>query len=211
MMENDKVWFDERNLTSLKYTTKTNGRFCGTIHNMWSSFYASKRFVYIKYTTNQTLSRVPRAFPSPTNDSFEFEVTFYDKSSASALQMSNSFINANSGVRLNYGLQMGKDLCSRVFEGCVSSPSKTTGRLKSSTNESTLPSACMITSPGYPGVYAKNSKCQYFIRGSNSNENVQRGNDKLLLVNDNIQLDATVCHFEPSNKYVYRGFQVFFI
>lgn len=97
-------------------------------------------------------------------------------------------------LRLNYGEPLGKDLCSRAFDGCVSSR---TGRTRTS-NEST---ACVIASPGYPGVYPRNAKCQYFVRGSYINETVPRGSEKILLINDNIQLDATICHFEPTNKY----------
>lgn len=190
-VESEKVTFDDRNLTSLKYSIKTNGRFCGTIHNMLTSFYASKRFVYIKYTMSKNNSMKSLA-RSSLNDSFEFEVAFYDKQSASTLQ-SGSLVMSNSGVRLNYGVQMGKDLCSRVFEGCVSSRS---GRFRSS-NDSTV---CIIASPGFPGVYPKNSKCQYYVRGSYLDEPISRGNEKLILVNENLQLDANICHFEPSNK-----------
>lgn len=131
---------------------------------------------------------------SRLNDSFEFEVTFYDKSSATQLLMlsSGSSSLATSGVRVNTGIQMGKDLCSRVYEGCVSSRTRT-----KNSNESI---ACMIASPGYPGVYPKNSKCQFFVRGSYADESVPRGTEKLLLINDNLQLDATICHFKPGNR-----------
>lgn len=162
---------------------------------MWSSFYASKRYIYIKYVVNKTNTPKWELKQAPLNDSFEFEVAFFDRQSTFQIQ-SSGFMSANVGIKLNYGAQKSKDLCSRVFEGCVSTKNR-------HLNES---SACIITSPGYPGVYPRNLKCQYFIRGSYADENVPRNSEKMLLVNDNLQLGANICHFEPTNKYFIKQF-----
>lgn len=168
---------------------------------------------------------------APLNDSFEFEVGFYDKQTVTSnslyinkpsqtaaslpSQQQKSVDSSGSGGggaigggKLNYGVQVGPDLCSRVFDGCSSTRPTRNNRHANET-------VCVISSPGYPGVYLKNAKCLYTVRSGSfsaanlgedrNNNNAHKSfrnsdNEKLILVNDNMQIDANLCFFEPTNR-----------
>lgn len=96
-----------------------------------------------------------------------------------------SFYNKNSLNTINKNLKPTKELaygnpvmgCDRIFTNCHEK-------------------ICTISSPGYPGIFLKNLRCKYRV------ENTQSQGDKIILVNDNLQLDATLCHFNHTNKHL---------
>ncbi len=57
---------------------------------------------------------------------------------------------------------------------------------------------CAISSPGYPGIYLKNLGCRFTIHN--------RLLKKIILINDNLQLDAKICHFNHTNPHLSRSF-----
>lgn len=123
------------------------------------------------------------------NDTYEFEISFYDKESLSPSifskfqQQQGEKSNDLTLKRLNYGKAFENDSCSRVYFNC------------SARNTD----ACLISTSGYPGIYLKNQQCQYYIK----NDVLKRENSKnqkLIVINDYLQIDATICHFDPTNN-----------
>lgn len=76
-------------------------------------------------------------------------------------------------TKFNHGFSSDSSRCDKIYTNCRSK-------------------VCAITSPGYPAIYLKNLKCQYLIQNSKKSE-------KIILVNDNLQLDGKICHY--SSKF----------
>ena len=209
------------------------GRFCGYLRNFWSSYYSSKRHITINYY------KLIKKWPTVQfNDTFEFEITFYDKESLNPIhfskQMKQSAVAGSSAAsankqqtppaRYNYGTRIDASECSRYFADCSAGDASSS----SSSSVSSPSSGCVINSPGYPGIYLKNSRCHYLIRNTNVNTNTNNnqasaksnnnkrptigGKSKLIVINDNVQVDGTMCNYEeataqrsanhyPSNSY----------
>lgn len=80
----------------------------------------------------------------------------------------NNFDLAN----FNYGSKSDENSCSKTFESCSNSD------------------ACLLSNNGYPGIYLKAKKCQYIIKNN--------PDEKIIIINDNVQIDSTICHFEKA-------------
>ena len=159
------------------------GKFCGTLYNFWNSYYSTKKYVTINYyyflnkqANNNEENKI--------DDTFEFEISFYNKNHLSPHTFSKQKYQTNSTQKLtnlNTGLNVDDTKCAYFFTNC--------------TNQKY--DACLISSPGYPGVYLKNLKCQYFIK-NDLNSKISLLNQKLILINDNLQVDGKLCHFEST-------------
>lgn len=170
----------------LKNTSK-NGKFCGTWYNFWSSYYSPKSSITLKYFN---------PIPAPNyhyilNDTYEFEVSFYDTETLNPNVFSKhkyqkpSLHTDDELKHFNYGNIVDDVACTRIYMNC--------------TNKNT--DACLVSTAGYPGVYLKNKQCQYYIKNE-LQQTAHRANikyQKLILLNDHLQIDSTLCHFEPSN------------
>ena len=62
----------------------------------------------------------------------------------------------------------------------------------------------MISSPGYPGVFLKNLNCRFRLENNRGSRNNTDNN--LILINDNLQLDGKICHFNHTNKHLSSSF-----
>ena len=136
--------------------------------NLLSNYYSSKRHLIIKYLNlnyNQQNS----------NDFFEFEITFHNSNQLNPHSFSKYQKSKLTLKRLNFGDQIENEAqskCDRTFNSCSDSEYD----------------ACLIASPGYPGIYLKNQRCLYYIKNTESIMN-----QKLILVNDNLQVDSQLC------------------
>lgn len=134
---------------------------------MSNSFYSFRQIIIIKYFNLNT--------DVNNKDSFEFEISFYAKESLdpllfSKLKFQQTGKNSNFDLEnFNYGSKKNHNTCSQLFENCSND-------------------ACLVYSQGYPGVYLPNKQCQYSIKN--------KPNEKLIIINDNIQIDSAICHFE---------------
>jgi len=143
------------------------GRFCGSLNNLLSNYYSSKRHLVIKYLNLNYNER-------NSNDFFEFEITFHNSNQLNPHLFSKQKSKLNL-KRLNFGEQIDNEVhskCDRTFNSCSDSEYD----------------ACLVASPGYPGIYLKNQRCLYYIKNTESIMN-----QKLILVNDNIQVDSQLC------------------
>ena len=99
-----------------------------------------------------------------------------------------------SFFKFNYGKPVADHYCSRTFANCSTASSH----------------ACLITSPGYPGIYLKNISCQFNIFNNNNNSAKYRNsnnpnennnkNERLILISDNLQLDGSMCSYRDPIK-----------
>lgn len=152
-------------------TDTKNGKFCGTLHNLANSFYSFSQSIKIKYfNLNKEASKT---------DSFEFEISFYAQESLDSLLFSKlkfyqiSKKNEFDLSNFNHGSKSDTNSCGKTFESCSSFD------------------ACILSSTGYPGIYLRAKKCHFKIKNE--------PNEKLIIINDNIQIDSTICHFEKAN------------
>ncbi|CAF0987979.1 unnamed protein product, partial [Brachionus calyciflorus] len=168
------------NLNDFKSMLKVHeedGKFCGNLHNLGSSFYSNKQKIILKY--NRLVDNIALDEQS-FQDTYEFEIIFYSKESLEPIlysklkyQQAEKKINFDL-TKINYGTPTNTNNCNRIFTNCSSQDNE----------------ACVITTQGYPGVYLKSQKCQYIIQNDL--------NEKLVILNDNIQIDSTICHFNNS-------------
>lgn len=213
--------------TQLSPESKNNGKFCGTLSgNFWASFYSSKNTVVLEYSNLLLVKPIPEnsKIRKYLNDTFEFEVLFYEKESLNPIKFSrlrvsdpfgkitqektpNGRVSGQTGYddkeeyesddenysdeydtnysssssssssppslnRLNYGQSEGA--CDRVFVDCSSSAYD----------------ACLVSSPGYPGIYLKNSVCKFHIKL------LSNLTDRLIILNDYLQLDGQMCQYD---------------
>lgn len=189
----EKVFFSERNLTlSGARNFYKPGRYCGSLSNFLSNYYSFKKYIVINYfhlidANDDRESENGGAFH--LSDTFEFEISFYSKESLEPKLFAKQkyLTNPNDNHRhleslnYNYGQSIESTKCNRLFANC-SSPSF---------------AGCIISSPGFPGIYLKNLKCLYLIKSSLSTK-ANYLNQKLILINDNLQLDGTMCHHTES-------------
>ena len=179
---NEKVLIYEKNLTSSTGISSEPGRFCGTLRNFWSNLYSDKKYITINF------HKIIGSFglSSSTNDSFEFEISFYDRESLNPVlhskQTKYSNNNQQSTNHFDYGGQLENSVCTYYYSNCTNSNSD----------------GCILNSKGYPGIYLRNLKCQYLIKNQLTSKSLI--NQKLILINDNIQLDGTLCHYQPTGK-----------
>jgi hypothetical protein len=153
------------------------------LHNFWTSFYTSKKYLTLNFinikSTSQNNNNNKNA-KKILSDLFEFEVLVYDQETLNPLTFSKHKYQSDSLSlnKFNQGdTKTDKDerSCDRIFNECSSSNFD----------------ACLIKSPGYPGIYLKNSSCSYHINSKN---------EKLILINDNLQLDGSLCHYDPKTS-----------
>ena len=149
------------------------GRFCGTLHNFENSYYSTKKNLIINQYTDIKREK-------SNLDFFEFEVTFRDKES---LNPKTYQISKSNLKQANYGTLIEKTKCDRVFDDC------------SGQNYD----ACVLSSPGYPGVYLKNMRCLHYIKNIYYTKS-GLSSQKLILINENLQLDGALCHTQLSSK-----------
>lgn len=138
------------------------GKFCGSLLNFRNTYYSTGRYITLNFKHHNNKIKEPPA-------QFEFEVVFYPRHVLSAIGKN---IVHRPDVTLDHGFTRLDSECDRIFMNCNNNP-------------------CLISSPGYPGIYLKNLKCLYRIENSSS-----KRNDKLILISDNLQLDGKLCHFE---------------
>jgi hypothetical protein len=103
-------------------------------------------------------------------------------SSASLQAQGSSAAAASQKVnfkKFNFGKPVEQHYCDRVFSSCSSQSSD----------------ACVISSPSYPGMYLKNLTCRYQIKNTFLNRSNEH--ERLLIINDNLQLDGSICHYDP--------------
>lgn len=168
----DRVFLNEHNATKYKKTLKP-GKFCGSLHNFLNSYYSNKKYLIIKYFVQKL---------SQSKDVFEFEISYHSTSSLNPHSFSKQKLKFNSIKRINYGSIIENEdeaKCDRLFNGCTSDNYD----------------ACLISSPNYPGIYLKNLRCLYFIKNSES-----LLNQKLILINDNIQIDGQLCRYSDAKR-----------
>ncbi|RNA36355.1 dorsal-ventral patterning tolloid 1, partial [Brachionus plicatilis] len=145
-----------------------NGKFCGNLHNLGNSFYSFSQVVELKYFNLHK-----------RQDSFEFEISFYRKESLDPLLFSKLKFqqagkkNTFALSKFNYGSKPNKSTCTQTFEDCSHSSD-----------------ACLLSTKGHPGIYLRNKHCHFSIKN--------KPGDKLIILNDNIQIDSAICHFESS-------------
>jgi hypothetical protein len=87
--------------------------------------------------------------------------------------------------RLNYGNLINDSKCNYLYNDCHVNNKD----------------ACVISSPGYPGVYLKGLDCSYSIKKSYDDKIDSTKDLKLILINDNMHLDATLCHYEQNSSF----------
>ncbi len=107
----------------------------------------------------------------------EYEDTGGESVSSASLQQANS--QKFTFKKFNYGKPVDQSYCNRMFANC------------SSQNND----ACIISSPSYPGIYLKNLKCKFHVKNTFLNRANQH--ERLILINDNLQLNGNICHYDP--------------
>jgi hypothetical protein len=185
---NDNLFVNEMqtNLTSdFGFRMEKSGKYCGNLFNFLSSFYSSKSYLIITYQRliddSSTINE--------NLDAFEIEITFHDKNLLSPQKFAKNNYS-DVFVNLNKGTEVENSKCNHLFTSC--------------TNQKY--DACIISSPNFPGTYLKNFNCQYEIKINEDAKKTQ--NQKLILVNDNFQVDGELCHpvntldlFQPTGSY----------
>ncbi len=112
----------------------------------------------------------------------EYEDTAGESVSSASLQTSSQKFNFK---KFNYGKLADQNYCNRVFGNC-----------SSQSND-----ACIISSPGYPGIYLKNLNCKFHVKNTFLNRTGEY--ERLILVNDNLQLNGNICHYDPKSSGQY--------
>jgi hypothetical protein len=204
-------WLEISDITGSKSHRSTAaqqpGKFCGTLHNFWSSYYSSQSAIQINYYSVSD--------DSGESDLFEFEISLFDKQALDPNSFSkqryfaneNDLINKNEKtkmpIKLHYGVMLGNQQhqpCSYLYSDCSKDAND----------------ACIINSSGYPGIYLRNLKCKYVIENIDSaisgsaNVGVKKNglaeasesefDNTGVLINDDFQVDGSLCHFEPNLK-----------
>ena len=117
------------------------------------------------------------------NDTYELEITFYDKNSLKPEMFTNIYAN-NKIAKLNQGTQNEDNTCIYSFSDC-----------------SKMYDACLISSPNFPGSYMRNLKCQYHIKNEPNNNRKPTTRykvEKLILINAISQHNSHLCGNQTS-------------
>ena len=156
----------------------TAGKFCGTLNNFWSTFYSEKHLTigyYYELSSNRSANK-----KSP--NIFEFEVSFYDRKHVLNKNAKHIKFKSNMTTQFSDGTRLKQTTCDRVFNEC-----------------NRFDGGCRISSPGYPGIYLKDKRCLFHLHNQKSTNNTL--NQKLILINDNIQLDGNICHYAQTPSF----------